>query len=123
MSGYGPRLRATGGRSGTGRSSAQAGVPLERQLDEALDQLGIAQPRLLPEQREHRGGGETGHRLDLVDHDAGAVEAEEVHPGEALDVEGLEGPDRQRAHLGGDVLVERGRDPVALLEVLRLEVV
>src|SRR2546430_476379 len=41
--------------------------PRERHLDQAVQQLGVADTRLRPEAGVHRDGREAGNRVDLVD--------------------------------------------------------
>jgi len=65
--------------------AAAALVAFEGEVDQAIDELGIAQACLLPQLRVHRDRGEAGHRVDLVAEEATPVFfEEEVDPGQAL---------------------------------------
>src|SRR5437867_13204784 len=99
-------------------------VALERELDQTLEQLAVAEPGGLPHARVPARGGEPGDRVDLVHQNAVAVQ-EEVHARHAGAVDGTVGRDRQRAdppaRLGRDR--RRNRDPRPALGVLRRIVV
>jgi hypothetical protein len=80
-------------------------VALERQATEAIDQLGVGHPRDLHQFGIHARGGETGHRVELVDQHALCVH-EEVHARKTLAADRQERVQRERPYAlgraGGD---------------------
>ena len=66
---------------GGGRRGRAAGVAVDREGDEAVEQLGVREPGRLPELRVHRDRREPGDRVQLVDEEAPArLLEEEVDP-------------------------------------------
>ena len=60
------------------------GVSFKRKLDEAVDQVRVADSTGLPELWIHADGGESRHGIDLVDQQTiGATLKKEVDPGQA----------------------------------------
>src|SRR5437867_10615093 len=108
----------------TSTSTILFALAIERELDQALEQLAVAEPGGLPHPRVPARRGEPGDRVDLVHENAVAVQ-EEVHARHAGAVDGTVGRDRQRAdppaRLGRDR--RRNRDPRPALGVLRRIVV
>ena len=88
-------------RDGAGASEAVGalvGVALDRQRAEPLDELGVGQPAGLPELRVDARRREAGHRVELVEQHALALD-EEVRAREARAAEVRERRDRDRAQL------------------------
>src|SRR5262249_28487114 len=129
-----PRSRASAGRSGLAPTPALgsrlarrrlAGVTLESQPDQAVDEPGVGEPGRLPEPGIGRRLGEAGHGVDLVHPDPVVLAEEEVDPGEAGRVDGAERGEGEPPDLLGDPRVQRGGDQELgdPLGVLRLVVV
>src|SRR5919197_706951 len=87
-------------------------LALERELDQAVEQLAVAQPRGLPHARVPARGREPWNRVDLVDQDAVVLE-KEVHARHAGAVDGAVGCERQLT----DPPAGLGRDPRGHREV------
>ena len=60
-------------------------MPLERERDQAVDEIAVLDARRLEELRIHAGRGEAGDRVQLVQHDLAVARAhEEVDAREAF---------------------------------------
>ena len=71
--------------------------------DEAVDQLGIADPERLHDFRIHADVGEAGQGVHLVDHKAAILAQKEVDARQTLAAERSKSLDRQLANLVADV--------------------
>src|SRR2546423_11021567 len=82
--GTGAWLRSPRGFGASSRArSATRRMTLERQCQQAIDELLVAGPSRLDELGKRARGAEARHRVDLVDQWA-AVGQEEIHAGKAL---------------------------------------
>src|SRR5947199_43484 len=99
-------------------------LALERELDQAVEQLAVAEPGSLPHSRVPARRGEPGDRVDLVDEDPIALE-KEVHPRHAGAVDGAVRLERERADPPGRLGRKWGwhREPRLAIRVLRRVVV
>lgn len=97
----GPRAADAGGA---------AGVAVEGEGDEAVDQVGVGDAARRPQPRVHRPRREAGDGVDLVHEQAPpALLVEEVHAGHALCPKCGSGGDGQTAHLLGHASGQHGR--------------
>ena len=78
--------------------------------DEAVDQLGVADPARLHRLRVHADVGEARQRVDLVDQELAVLAQEKVDARQALATERAEGLDRIRANLVAELARQVGRD-------------
>src|SRR5438876_1262148 len=99
-------------------------LALERELDQAVEQLAVAEPGSLPHSRVPARRGEPGDRVDLVDEDPIALE-KEVHPRHAGAVDGAVRLERERADPPGRLGRKRcgHRESRLAIRVLRRVVV
>src|SRR5438034_4858278 len=99
-------------------------LALERELDQAVEQLAVAEPGSLPHSRVPARRGEPGERVDRVDEDPTALE-KEVHPRHAGAVDGAVRRERERADPPGRLGRKWGwhREPRLAIRVLRRVVV
>src|SRR5450759_2376374 len=125
-----PSPRASGTASRTSArptgASTKAGTPSQRQLDQLVDQIGIAQPGGRPHPGVHRKRGEAGHGVDLVDDHIPVLGVEAVRPGQTLATGCLERSRGNTAYLVGHMLGHvcgAGELDIELRQVLGLEVV
>src|SRR3972149_10924613 len=101
-------------------------VSLQRQLDEAGDELRVGEPGLLPQLGVHAHGGEAGDRVHFVQDEVSLRRQEEVHAGQPGAVDGFVGSEGQgtgligrlRRDVGGDVQARAG---VVVLGVVVVE--
>src|SRR6185437_9913604 len=95
-----------------------------REVDEPVEELGVANARDLPQTRVHRDRGEPGNRVELVDDETAVVAQEEVDARHRLDAARLERAHGQRAYLGGLFVRERrGREQLGLAVLVLVRVV
>ena len=85
--------------------------PRQRMADEAVDQLGIADPERLHDLRVHADVGEAGQGVHLIDHEAAILAQKEVDARQALAAERAKSLDRQLANLVADVREQGQRGP------------
>src|SRR5256712_848188 len=99
-------------------------LALERELDQAVEQLAVAELGSLPHSRVPARRGEPGDRVDLVDEDPIALE-KEVHPRHAGAVDGAVRLERERADPPGRLGRKGGwhRESRLAIRVLRRVVV
>src|SRR2546426_196028 len=99
-------------------------LALERELDQAVEQLAVAEPGSLPHSRVPARRGEPGDRVDLVDEDPIALE-KEVHPRHAGAVDGAVRLERELADPPGRLGRKGGwhRESRLAIRVLRRVVV
>src|SRR2546425_1242747 len=99
-------------------------LALERELDQAVEQLAVAEPGSLPHSRVPARRGEPGDRVDLVDEDPIALE-KEVHPRHAGAVDGAVRLERERADPPGRLGRKGGwhRESRLAIRILRRVVV
>src|SRR5207253_5166260 len=99
-------------------------LALERELDQAVEQLAVAEPGGLPHPRVAARRGEAGDRVDLSDEDPIALE-KEVHPRHAGAVDGAVRLERERADPAGRLGRKRRgqRESRLAIRVLRRVVV
>src|SRR5215831_115021 len=103
-----------------------AGVALQREPDELVDQLGIRQPGRLPQLRIHRDRREAGNRVELVHEEPpSTLLEEEVDARHAVDPERAICVDGDPANgFGVDVGEWRGHEQLGCtVDVLVVEVV
>src|ERR1700675_4153614 len=84
-------------------------APLEGEIDQAGDQLGVGDARGLPELGVGARRGKAGQGVDLVDEHARLPFDEEVHAREPRAVDGFERANRQLAHKQSHLGAERRR--------------
>ncbi len=101
------RTRSGGGQRWRPALAVRRGVAGEREVDEAIEQLGVRHAGRLPQPRVHRDRGEPGNRVHLVDQEGALGRQEQVDPGHRLAPARLEGSAREQLRLRELLVGER----------------